>query len=40
MMAKPEVPREGMKNLPHTEQGQIELKDPTLGSGRPQSEIS
>ncbi len=39
-MAKPEVPREGMKNLTHTEQGQTELKVPTLSSGRPQSEIS
>jgi hypothetical protein len=39
-MVKPEVPREGMKNLTHTEQGQTELKVPTLGSGRPQSEIS
>jgi len=40
MMAKPEVSREGMKELTHAEQGQIELKVPALGSGRLQSEIS
>ena len=40
MMAKPEVSREGMKELSHMEQGQTEPKDPVLGSGRPQSEIS
>ena len=40
MMAKPEVSSEGMKNLSHMEQGQTELQDPVLGSGRLQSEIS
>jgi len=40
MMAKPEVSRKGMKNLSHMEQGQTEPKDPALGSGGLQSEIS
>jgi len=40
MMAKPEISSKGMKHLTHMEQGQTELKDPVLGSGRPHSEIS
>ncbi len=40
VMAKPEVSIKGMKNPPHMEQSQTELKDPVLSSGRLQSEIS
>jgi hypothetical protein len=37
MMAKPEVSREGMKELTHMEQSQTEPYDPAHGSGRLQS---
>ena len=40
VMAKPEVSIKRMKNPPHMEQSQTELKDPVLSSGRLQSEIS
>lgn len=39
-MEEPEVPINGMKELTRTGQGQTEPKDPVLGSGRPQSEMS
>lgn len=40
VMAKPEIPSEGMKNLSHMEQSQTEPSALVPGSGRLQSEIS
>ena len=40
MMVLPEIPRNGMKYLPHMKQSQTEPKDPVLGSGRLHSEMS